>query len=148
MSTTNKSNKLNFFDTTFKLLFIAFWVIFWFIGIILTENKFNQLSSSLSYIYSSLSALFIVTYIGYMMHTKTYEDNIEIFYKVTTVLAFIFSSLSYYLFPLSIFWFFVKLIFLFIYMYISILKVYKYKLEEGVVGIICSALMIFMFIRY
>lgn len=148
MSTTNKSNKLNFFDTTFKLLFIAFWVIFWFIGIILTENKFNQLSSSLSYIYSSLSALFIVTYIGYMMHTKTYEDKIEIFYKVTTVLAFIFSSLSYYLFPLSIFWFFVKLIFLFIYMYISILKVYKYKLEEGVVGIICSALMIFMFIRY
>ncbi|MGL5640643.1 MAG: hypothetical protein ACRDDM_00160, partial [Paraclostridium sp.] len=94
MNTTNKSNKLIFFDTAFKLLFITFWVIFWFIGIILTENKFNQLSSSLSYIYSSLCALFIVTYIGYMMHTRIYEDKIEIFYKVTTVLAFIFSSLN------------------------------------------------------
>lgn len=148
MNIINKSNKLIFFNNVFKLLFVAFWIIFWFIGIILTENKFNQLSSSLSYIYSSCCILFIISYIGYMLYTKSYETKIEILYKITTILAFIFSSLSYYLFPLSIFWFFIKLLFLFVYMYVSAIKLHKYKSEEGVVGIICSALMIFMFIRY
>ncbi|KKY00259.1 hypothetical protein VN21_15115, partial [Paraclostridium benzoelyticum] len=77
-----------------------------------------------------------------------FEKKIEVFYKISTLLSFIFSTLSYYIFPISIMWFLIKLSLLFTYMYISILKVYKYKLEEGVVGILASALMLFMFLRY
>lgn len=83
-----------------------------------------------------------------MNYTKIYEDKIEIFYKLVTLISFIFSSYTYYMFSVSIFGFLLKLIFLIIYMYISIIKVHKYKLEEGVVGIIASILMIFMLLRY
>ncbi|MBC6003759.1 hypothetical protein H8891_08085 [Paeniclostridium sp. NSJ-45] len=148
MSTANKYNKLNLFNNIFKFLFLAFWIIFWFVGIILTDNKFNKLSSSLFIIYTSLCITYIVTYIAYMNYTKIYEDKIEIFYKLVTLISFIFSSYTYYMFSVSIFGFLLKLIFLIIYMYISIIKVHKYKLEEGVVGIIASILMIFMLLRY
>ena len=83
-----------------------------------------------------------------MNYTKIYEDKIEIFYKLVTLISFIFSSYTYYMFSVSIFGFLLKLIFLIIYMYISIIKVHNYKLEEGVVGIIASILMIFMLLRY
>lgn len=148
MSTANKYNKLNLFNNIFKFLFLAFWIIFWFVGIILTDNKFNKLSSSLFIIYTSLCITYIVTYIAYMNYTKIYEDKIEIFYKLVTLISFIFSSYNYYMFSVSIFGFLLKLIFLIIYMYISIIKVHKYKLEEGVVGIIASILMIFTLLRY
>ncbi|SCI77600.1 Uncharacterised protein [uncultured Clostridium sp.] len=148
MSTANKYNKLNLFNNIFKFLFLAFWIIFWFVGIILTDNKFNKLSSSLFIIYTSLCITYIVTYIAYMNYTKIYEDKIEIFYKLVTLISFIFSSYTYYMFSVSIFGFLLKLILLIIYMYISIIKVHKYKLEEGVVGIIASILMIFMLLRY
>lgn len=148
MSTANKYNKLNLFNNIFKFLFLAFWIIFWFVGIILTDNKFNKLSSSLFIIYTSLCITYIVTYIAYMNYTKIYEDKIEIFYKLVTLISFIFSSYTYYMFSVSIFGFLLKLIFLIIYMYISIIKVHKYKLEEGVVGIIASILMIFTLLRY
>ncbi|XTR37159.1 hypothetical protein ACQQ2T_11380 [Paraclostridium tenue] len=148
MSTANKYNKLDLFNNIFKFLFLAFWIIFWFVGIILTDNKYNELSSSLFIIYTSLCITYIVTYIAYMNYTKIYEDKIEIFYKLVTLISFIFSSYTYYMFSVSIFGFLLKLIFLIIYMYISIIKVHKYKLEEGVVGIIASILMIFMLLRY
>lgn len=148
MSTANKYNKLNLFNNIFKFLFLAFWIIFWFVGIILTDNKFNKLSSSLFIIYTSLCITYIVTYIAYMNYTKIYEDKIEIFYKLVTLISFIFSSYTYYMFSVSLFGFLLKLILLIIYMYISIIKVHKYKLEEGVVGIIASILMIFMLLRY
>lgn len=148
MSTANKYNKLDLFNNIFKFLFLAFWIIFWFVGIILTDNKFNKLSSSLFIIYTSLCITYIVTYIAYMNYTKIYEDKIEIFYKLVTLISFIFSSYNYYMFSVSIFGFLLKLIFLIIYMYISIIKVHKYKLEEGVVGIIASILMIFTLLRY
>ena len=148
MSTANKYNKLNLFNNIFKFLFLAFWIIFWFVGIILTDNKFNKLSSSLFIIYTSLCITYIVTYIAYMNYTKIYEDKIEILYKIVTLMSFIFSSYNYYMFSVSMFGFLLKLIFLIIYMYISIIKVHKYKLEEGVVGIIASTLMIFMLLRY
>ncbi|CEP81428.1 hypothetical protein QJR30_13055 [Paraclostridium sordellii] len=148
MNSTNISNKLNLFNTLFKLIFVAFWIIFWFIGVILTDNKFNQLSTTLFISYSSICIIYIIAYLVYMKVTKVYENKIEIYYKLVTILSFVFSSYSYYILPLSMFWFLVKLSVLFFYMYISILKVYKYKMEEGVVGIIGAALMIFMFVRY
>ncbi|MFR3498128.1 MAG: hypothetical protein ACLTT7_03780, partial [Paraclostridium bifermentans] len=98
--------------------------------------------------YSSVCIIYIISYVIYMKASNNFEKKIEIFYKISTLLSFIFSTLSYYILPISIMWFLIKLSLLFTYMYISILKVYKYKLEEGVVGILASALMLFMFLRY
>ncbi|GAA0861471.1 hypothetical protein GCM10008917_02930 [Paraclostridium tenue] len=90
----------------------------------------------------------MVTYMAYMNYIKVYENKIEIFYKIVTLISFIFSSYNYYMFSVSMFGFLLKLIFLIIYMSIPLIKVHKYKLEEGVVGIIASTLMIFMLLRY
>lgn len=148
MSYMCKNNKLNSFNNIFKFLFLVFWVMFWFIGIILTDYKFNKIAIYLFITYSSVCVLYIASYIIYMKVSNNREEKIEIYYKLATLLSFLFATLSYYIFPISILWFLVKLSFLFIYMYISILKVYKYKLEEGVVGMLASALMLFMFLRY
>jgi hypothetical protein len=156
LSTTNKCNKLNLFDSIFKFLFIAFWIISWFLGFILTDNKYTELSTSIFILYSSLCLGYMITYLTYINHMKVYEEKIEILYKLITFLTFIISTYSYYIVPRSMFWLFIKVILLIIYMYISILKVHKYKLEkvhiyrfeEGVVGILSSILLIFMLLRY
>ncbi|WGX75557.1 hypothetical protein QJS64_16565 [Paraclostridium bifermentans] len=148
MSDVLKENKLNLFNNLFKLLFLMFWVMFWFIGIILTDYKFNKIAIYFFISYSSVCIIYIISYVIYMKTSNNFEKKIEVFYKISTLLSFIFSTLSYYIFPISIMWFLIKLSLLFTYMYISILKVYKYKLEEGVVGILASALMLFMFLRY
>lgn len=148
MSDLLKENKLNLFNNLFKFLFLMFWVMFWFIGIILTDYKFNKIAIYFFIAYSSVCIIYIISYVIYMKTSNNFEKKIEVFYKISTLLSFIFSTLSYYIFPISIMWFLIKLSLLFTYMYISILKVYKYKLEEGVVGILASALMLFMFLRY
>ena len=148
MDTSFKKNKLNLFESLFKFLFIIFWVIFWFIGVILTDHKFDNLIIYIFLIYTFICITYIFSYLIYMKFKNEFEVKIEIFYKILTLLSFIFATLSYYILPLNVTFFFIKIILLFIYMYISILKVYKYKLEEGVVGIISSTLLIFMFLRY
>lgn len=148
MNVANKYNSVKLYDYIFRILFIMYWTIFWFIGVILTDNKFDHLATSICWSYIMICTLYMLTYLINIKCSKICESKIEIYYKIFTVITFIVSSYSYYIVPISIFWFLFKLILVCVYMYISIVKVSKYKLEEGVVGIINASLMIFMILRY
>ncbi len=148
MNTTYKHNSVKLYDYLFRVLFIMYWIIFWFIGIILTDNKFDNLSTSICWFYIILCTTYLLIYLFKIKYNKIYESKIEIFYKIFTIITFVISSYSYYIVPISIFWFLFKLTLVCVYMYISIVKVSKYKLEEGVVGIINASLILFMLIRY
>lgn len=148
MNTTDKYNSVKSYDYMFKILFIMYWSIFWFIGVILTDNKFDSLATSICWSYIILCTTYLLIYLINIKCNKIYESKIEIYYKMFTIITFVVSSYSYYIMPISIFWFLFKLILVCVYMYISIVKVSKYKLEEGVVGIMNASLMLFMLLRY
>ena len=81
-----------------------------------------------------------------------FNDNniksITLYYRISTLTAFIFTLFSLLLFPTSLFFLTLKVIFVFIYLYLSYIKLFKYKIEEGLVGILASLLLLVIMFRY
>ena len=81
-----------------------------------------------------------------------FNDNniksITLYYRISTLTAFIFTLFSLLLFPTSLFFLTLKVIFVFIYLYLSYTKLFKYKIEEGLVGILASLLLLVIMFRY
>ena len=74
--------------------------------------------------------------------------SITLYYRISTLTAFIFTLFSLLLFPTSLFFLTLKVIFVFIYLYLSYTKLFKYKIEEGLVGILASLLLLVIMFRY
>lgn len=123
-------------DNAFKFLVLFFWSIVWFNWQFLSTQN---ISISLFLIYLTLSLIYILAF-TYNFISINFE-KIKYFYRLSTISTFIFASLYFLLFPKSLFLLLIKIIFEGFYLYFSCIKVYKYHLDEGVVGILSVLLL-------
>lgn len=133
-----------FFDNYFKLLTILFWPIIWYKWVAFT---IEPVEIFIFVLYFSLAVIFMILHIFF---SKKNDDtkHIVVLYRISTLFAFISTLFSFVLFPTSYIWLYLKIIFVLIYFYCSYLMVYKYKIEEGVVGILSSLLLILITLLY
>lgn len=134
----------NFLDKFFKVLVLLFWPIIWFKWQLLADDF---ITISLFTIYLSLSIVYLIllTY-----SNKRYKniEKIVFLYRLSTLSAFLFTLLSFLLFPKNLFLLFLKMVFILIYFYCSFIKVYKYHIDEGVVGVLSALLLTTIAILY
>ena len=131
-----------FMDNYFKFLFLSFWPII----------RYELIFVSDPFIKSILVALYCIATLIYIPLIIFFNDNniksITLYYRISTLTAFIFTLFSLLLFPTSLFFLTLKVIFVFIYLYLSYTKLFKYKIEEGLVGILASLLLLVIMFRY
>lgn len=130
-----------FIDNYFKLLFLCFWPIIWYELIFVSDP----------FIKSILVTLYCIATLIYIPLIIFFKDNIKsiiLYYRISTVITFIFTLFSLLLFPTSILFLVLKTIFVFIYLYLSYTKLFKYKIEEGLVGVLASLLLLVIMFRY
>lgn len=131
-------NKTKFFDDYFKILVLLFWPIIWFKWQFLATDT---ISFTLFIIYLALATVYFITF-TYSYLVKKNCEKIVYFYRISTLLAFISTLLSFLLYPTNMFLLLIKMIFAAIYFYVSCLMVYKYNIDEGVVGILSVFLLV------
>ena len=105
-----------FMDNYFKFLFLSFWPIIWYELIFVSDP----------FIKSILVALYCIATLIYIPLIIFFNDNniksITLYYRISTLTAFIFTLFSLLLFPTSLFFLTLKVIFVFIYLYLSYIK--------------------------
>jgi len=130
-----------FIDDFFKFLTLLFWPIVWYNYVVIpkieTEIFMFTIFTLLSIIYSFL-----------LLYNFKKFDKIVVLYKVSTLVTFIIFLCSYLLFSKNIILLFVKLVFILVYFYISYIKNFKYKMNEGVVGILSALMLITITFSY
>ncbi|EGT3837824.1 hypothetical protein ERM61_07005, partial [Clostridioides difficile] len=128
----------------FKFLALLFWPIMWYKWIVISNGT---LENMLFTIYAIVAIVFIILYSVFMIKYKDITQ-IDFFYRISTLLAFIFTLFSFLIYPKSLFFLYLKIIFTGIYLYYSIVKTLKFKDDEGVVGIMSSLLLIVITLFY
>lgn len=128
----------NLFDLSFKTLFLSFWFIIWHKWIALPNLSFDIVCVL---IFDFLAIIYIL-YLTYLYLKKSPIDSITIFYRISVLLAFIFSLFTFVLYPKAIIVFYIKNLFVIICIYISSKKLMTYHKEDGLVGIIASILLL------
>lgn len=136
--------KEKLFDNYFKFLTLLFWPIMWYKWIVISNGT---LENMLFTIYAIVAIVFIILYSVFMIKYKDITQ-IDFFYRISTLLAFIFTLFSFLIYPKSLFFLYLKIIFTGIYLYYSIVKTLKFKDDEGVVGIMSSLLLIVITLFY
>lgn len=127
-------------DNYFKFLFLSFWPIIWY-ELVFVSDPF--IKSTLVTLYCVIT----LTYILIIMFFKKNIESITIYYRISTLTAFI-STLFSLIYPTNLLFLSFKVIFIFMYLYISYTKLFKYKIEEGLVGILASLLLLVIMFRY
>lgn len=128
-------------DNYFKFLFLSFWPIIWY-ELIFVSDPF------IKFILVTFYCIATLIYIPLIIFFKDNIKSITLYYKITTLTAFIFTLFSLLLFPTSLLFLALKIIFIFIYLYLSYIKLFKYKIEEGLVGILASLLLLVIMFKY
>lgn len=142
---SKQSTQLSIYDNMFKFIVVFFWIISWGTSMVVIPQNIEHF---LFFSYNIFTFWYIVSYIFTIRFKNISIAKIIIDYRITTVLAFFFASLKYFIFPTSILCIVLTVLFLFIHIYFSTTKVVIYKLEEGVVGIISSLLILSLMIFY
>ena len=132
-----------FFEYNFRFLFILFWIIIWYKWVVLSNANIEILLVS-SFIILSILYLTLL----YIFSKKYDEKNITIYYRTTVIISFIFSLISFVLLPTNLIFLNLKSIFIILCMYTSYKMLFKYKIEEGLVGIISSILLLVITFLY
>lgn len=128
-------------DNYFKFLFLSFWPIIWYELVFVSDPFIKSILVTL-YCFATL------TYILLIMFLKNDIESITLYYRISTLTAFISTLFSLLIFPTSLLFLSFKIIFMFIYLYFSYTKLFKYKIEEGLVGILASLLLLVIMFRY
>lgn len=133
-----------FFEMGFRVLTLLFWPIIIYKWIFIA-NIYMERSSFL--IFSILAIIYIIN-IGILQIKYKFLDNIVIYYRISTLISFIFTLASFLLYPTNITLMWLKLLSIFIYFYISYKNVYIHKIDECVVGMISAILLLVISICY
>lgn len=142
---SQRTQQLSIYDNLFKFIVVFFWIISWGTSMFIIPHKLQYL---LFFSYNIFTFWYIISYTLTIKFNNISIAKIIIDYRITTVLAFFFASLKYFIFPTSIICIVLTVLFLFIHIYFSFRKVTRYKLEEGVVGIISSLLILSLMVFY
>lgn len=128
-------------DNYFKFLFLSFWPIIWYELVFVSDPFIKSILVTL-YCFATL------TYILLIIFLKNDIESITLYYRISTLTTFISTLFSLLIFPTSLLFLSFKIIFMFIYLYFSYTKLFKYKIEEGLVGILASLLLFVIMFRY
>ena len=137
-------NKEVLFEYYFRFLTLFFWPII-FYKIIFIQNY--TLESILFYSYTFVGIIYIALLIFYFICMKKLRD-INLHYRLNTIFSYILTLSTFLLFPTNLTLLYLKFIFILIYFYFSCRMVFRFKNEEGVVGIISSLLLMVIAIWY
>ncbi|WP_131000587.1 hypothetical protein, partial [Clostridioides difficile] len=121
-----------------------FWPIICYEWIVISDGTLDNMFFT---VYAIVAIFFIILYSVFMIKYKDITQ-IDFFYRISTLLAFIFTLFSFLIYPKSLFFLYLKIIFTGIYLYYSIVKTLKFKDDEGVVGIMSSLLLIVITLFY
>ncbi len=132
------------FEKYFRFLTLLFWPIICYKWIFI-QNKYIEYI--LFSIYTFCGLVYIIAIILYYTKEKKLRD-INLWYRLSTSTSYILTLSNFLLFPTNITLLYLKFISIFVYFYFSCKMVFKFKNEEGVVGIISSLLLISIAIFY
>ena len=121
-------------------MILSFWPIIWY-ELVFVSDPF--IKSTLVTLYCVIT----LTYILIIMFFKKNIKSLTLYYRISTLTAFI-STLFSLIYPTNLLFLSFKVIFIFMYLYISYTKLFKYKIEEGLVGILASLLLLVIMFRY
>ena len=133
---------IEFFDKYFKFLFLSFWAMVWYELVFVSDTFIKTILVSTYCIFTSIYIFFI------LFIKKDTIKNITLYYRISILCSFISTLFSLLLFSTSIFFLITKLIFILICLYFSYTKLFKYKIEEGLVGILSSILLLVITFYY
>ena len=133
---------IEFFEKYFKLLFLSFWAMIWY-ELVFVSDSF--IKTALVSIYCIITSIYIFSII---FIKKDIMKNITLYYRVSILCSFISTLFSLLLFPTSISFLILKILFIFICLYFSYTKLFKYKIEEGLVGMLSSILLLIITFCY
>lgn len=138
-------NSKNFYDNFFKFLVLIFWPIIWYKRVAISSHTIELL---MIIAFGFLSTFYIISIVIYYIKNKSNINSIVILYRISLLLSFLFTLFSFLIFTTSIFWLCIKVIFILICLYISSIKLLKYKIDEGLVGILSSILLLAITLLY
>jgi len=115
-----------YLEMGFRGLTLIFWPIIIYKWIFI-PNIYVEKNSLL--IFTILAIIYIIN-IGILQIKYKLLDNIIIYYRISTLVAFILTLASFLLYPTNITLMWLKLLSIFIYFYISFKNVYNHKIEE------------------
>ena len=133
---------IEFFDKYFKFLFLSFWAMVWYELVFVSDTFIKTILVSTYCIFTSIYIFFI------LFMKKDTIKNITLYYRISILCSFVSTLFSLLLFSTSIFFLITKLIFILICLYFSYTKLFKYKIEEGLVGILSSILLLVITFYY
>ncbi len=133
-----------YFEMGFRGLTLLFWPIIIYKWIFIS-NIYIERNAFL--IFSILAILYIIIMLISQIKNK-FLDNIVIYYRISTLISFILTLATFLLYPTNITLLLIKVLAIGIYLYISSKSVYVFKIEECVVGIISSILLLAISICY
>ena len=133
---------IEFFDKYFKFLFLSFWAMVWYELVFVSDTFIKTILVSTYCIFTSIYIFFI------LFIKKATIKNITLNNRMSILCSFISTLFSLLLFSTSIFFLITKLIFILICLYFSYTKLFKYKIEEGLVGILSSTLLLVITFYY
>lgn len=133
---------IEFFDKYFKFLFLSFWTMVWYELVFVSDTFIKTILVSTYCIATSIYIFFI------LFIKKDTIKNITLYYRISILCSFISTLFSLLLFSTSILFLITKLIFILICLYFSYTKLFKYKIEEGLVGILSSILLLVITFYY
>lgn len=133
---------IEFFDKYFKFLFLSFWAMVWYELVFVSDTFIKTILVSTYCIFTSIYIFFI------LFIKKDTIKNITLYYRISILCSFISTLFSLLLFSTSILFLITKLIFILICLYFSYTKLFKYKIEEGLVGILSSILLLVITFYY
>ena len=133
---------IEFFDKYFKFLFLSFWAMVWYELVFVSDTFIKTILVSTYCIFTSIYIFFI------LFIKKDTIKNITLYYRISILCSFISTLFSLLLFSTSIFFLITKLIFILICLYFSYTKLFKYNIEEGLVGILSSTLLLVITFYY
>lgn len=137
-------DKENFYESYFRFLTLLFWPIICYKWIFI-QNSIIELT--LFYIYTIVVSIYIILII---VHSIRYKElkNIQLHYRISTSTSYMLTLSTFLLFPTNITLLYLKFISILIYFYFSCRMIFKFKNEEGVVGIISALLLTSIAICY
>lgn len=134
---------IKFFDNYFKSIFLVFWFIVWYKWVIISTYKIDLITTTIFIVYC---LTYIVLF--YFNYNKLKIKNITFKYQLSIIISFVFSLENFMFFPNSILLLILKTISTLICIYISHKMLFEYKIEEGLVGIISSFLLLVITLLY
>lgn len=133
-----------FFEMYFRILTLLFWTTIIYSWIFISNIR---IENNTFLIFSTLAILYIIL-ICISQIKNNFLDNIVIYYRLSTLISYIITLASFLLYPTDLTLMLFRVISIFIYFYISLRNSVTYKLEECVVGVISSILLLFLCICY